>query len=140
MTRIGDFSTMETGNAQIDEQHRELFRLVSDLVDACRWEDDAEMLDEALDFLAVCSARHFASEEALQKKFDYPDLPRHKKLHDNFRRALDELRAKYATTNAISLKELSEQVHAIAARWLGGHIAREDAKVAAHIRRKLADA
>ncbi|MDR2295695.1 MAG: chemotaxis protein CheX, partial [Clostridiales Family XIII bacterium] len=74
------------GNALIDEQHRELFRMSDDLVEAMRGKDEAGRVAcaRAVEFLKEYVVRHFADEEALQADLGYEDLPRHRQLHRDF--------------------------------------------------------
>jgi hemerythrin len=74
------------GNDLIDAQHRELFRMSDDLVEAIRKEGQAgrDACARAVVFLKDYVVKHFADEEALQADLGYADLVRHKKLHSDF--------------------------------------------------------
>ena len=123
---------LETGNDEIDSQHKQLFRLVSDLAEACADKRSAETLGEALDFLASYTVNHFMDEEALQLRYGYPGYDEHKKLHDAFRKTASELVEMYRASG--SAEELSGKVNSVIVRWLAQHIKGEDSKIAAHIR------
>jgi hemerythrin-like metal-binding protein len=123
---------LETGNEAIDFQHKELFRLTSNLVEACTKGHGADVLGEALGFLASYTIKHFADEEALQVKYRYPDYANHKQLHNDFKETAANLIAEHEAIG--SAENLSNRVYSIIVHWLIQHIKGEDAKIAAHIR------
>ncbi|MCL1981822.1 MAG: bacteriohemerythrin [Clostridiales bacterium] len=128
--------SFKLGNEQVDEQHRKLFEVVSNLVAAHMEGRDAEKLQETLDFLANYTCKHFQDEEALQVRYGYPDYERHKQLHEDFKVTVDELVQRYSAS--ASTAELSSDVNRIVVRWLVNHIQREDKKIVEHIRKTAA--
>jgi hemerythrin-like metal-binding protein len=123
----------ETGNEEIDAQHRQIFKLTSDLVDACSQGQSAAVLQEALDFLASYTVKHFADEEALQLKYHFPGYEEHKKLHEDFKKTVAALIQEHKEEG--SSESLSRKVYSIIVHWLIRHIQGEDQKIAAHIRK-----
>jgi hemerythrin-like metal-binding protein len=123
---------LETGNKEIDSQHKQIFRLTSSLAEACTRGQGAEALGGALDFLAAYTIRHFADEEALQIQYRDPDFEAHKKAHDEFRETIAALVERYKTSG--SSEELLEDVNSILVHWLVQHIQQEDFKIAVYIR------
>ncbi len=74
----------EVNVPEIDEQHRELFRMFNDLLDAM-WDGKGKnIIEEKLRFLAGYAVTHFSTEEKYMVKYNFPDYPAHKKLHDDF--------------------------------------------------------
>ncbi len=77
-------SKYETGISAVDDQHKELFKLVGELSQAID-------IDGKLDCgylmarLEVYSLYHFTSEEHLMAKYAYPEIDEHKKEHKKFR-------------------------------------------------------
>ncbi|MCL1808397.1 MAG: hemerythrin family protein [Clostridiales bacterium] len=128
--------SFKLGNEQVDEQHRTLFEVVSNLVYACTEGSDAEKLQETLDFLVNYTVKHFQDEEALQIQCGYPDYERHKQLHEDFKVTVGELVERYA--KSASPADLSNDVNRVVARWLVNHIQREDKKIGAYIRNSAA--
>ena len=124
---------LETGNNAIDSQHKELFRLTSNLVQACAENKGQEILGDTLNFLAEYTVKHFADEEALQVKHNFPGYLNHKKTHEDFKAKVVELIHQYRDDSASV--DLNTQVNSIIIRWLLQHIKREDFKIAEHIRR-----
>jgi len=68
---------LETGVEQIDNQHRELYRLVNLVLDP----GEETKVEDTLKFLENYVVRHFTDEEALQVASQFPDLPEHKEIH-----------------------------------------------------------
>ena len=124
--------SLETGNDAIDSQHKQLFKLTSDLVQACENDKGHEILEEALNFLASYTVRHFTDEEALQLEYKFPGYEAHKKLHDDFKAKAAELISQYHEDSDTAA--LSTKVNSVIIRWLLQHIKGEDFKIAAHIR------
>lgn len=120
------------GNKQIDEQHKKLFELVGDIVCACESGHDAAKLKETLDFLVDYTVSHFSFEEALQLEYKYPRFDIHKKIHEEFKKTVNELVAKYAKGG--SSAQLSSDVNKIIVRWLINHIQREDKLIGDYIK------
>ena len=59
---------LETGNAIIDQEHRELFRAVNSLMDACSKGQGRAALEPTMKFLLDYVNKHFSHEEELQQK------------------------------------------------------------------------
>ena len=125
---------LETGNDAIDSQHKQLFKLTSDLVEACENNKGHEILGDTLNFLASYTVQHFADEEALQLKYSFPAYEKHKGLHDDFKVKATELVQQYQQDS--SSENLRMRVNSVIIRWLLQHIKGEDSKIAEHIRKK----
>ena len=124
---------LETGNDAIDSQHKELFKLTSDLVEACENNKGQEVLGNTLNFLASYTVKHFADEEALQTANNYPDYENHKKIHEDFKAKVVELIHQYQKDS--KSVDLRAQINTTIVRWLLTHIKKEDFKIAEHIRK-----
>lgn len=70
--------------AEIDEQHRELFRMFNELMDAVWDGKSKEAVKELLDFTANYAVDHFATEEKYMQQYGFLGFIGHKKLHDDF--------------------------------------------------------
>ncbi|HAX52045.1 MAG TPA: cation-binding protein, partial [Lachnospiraceae bacterium] len=73
---------LETGNALIDSEHRELFRMVNNLQDACAKGQGRSQVETAAKFLVDYVKKHFRDEQNLQTSVNYPGYPAHKKFHE----------------------------------------------------------
>ncbi|MDR1588193.1 MAG: bacteriohemerythrin, partial [Treponema sp.] len=125
---------LESGNAAIDSQHKQIFRLINSLAAACVEGRGVETLGDTLEFLAGYTIRHFADEEALQEVYQYPALEEHKKLHDEFKETVSSLVARYKSDGSSEM--LFDQVNSVIVRWLIRHIKGEDYKIAEFIRKQ----
>lgn len=75
------------GNAEIDAQHRQLFDKTEYLLNITKSGDADLKRQEALetvDFLVSYTARHFATEEALQEQIHYISREQHARIHAQF--------------------------------------------------------
>ena len=120
------------GNEQVDLQHKKLFELLSEIVNACIDGSDTGKLQATLDFLVNYTDRHFHFEEELQLRYNYPEYEKHKKLHDDFKITVGELVEKFHKNG--SSTELSRDVNRTVVRWLINHIQGEDKKIGDYIR------
>ncbi len=102
---------LETGNRIIDGEHRELFRAVNDFLDACNSQGKLS-LEPSVRFLLQYASKHFAHEEALLEKSDYPDIAAHKAFHEQYKRDLKESVMKIPATGPTltDLVNVNEQI------------------------------
>lgn len=82
---------LETGNAIIDNEHRELFKAVNNIIDACSKGQGRNITGTAIKFLLNYVDKHFAHEEQLQRDNKYPDMAGHKAFHDSYKKQLKEI-------------------------------------------------
>lgn len=123
---------LETGNALIDSQHKQLIEAINNLLAACSVGKGRAEMEKTTKFLYDYTSKHFSDEEKLQLQYRYPDYANHKKYHESFKQVVRELGdqlQKEGPTIALVGK-----VNQSIAGWLLNHIKREDVKVAAHIR------
>jgi hemerythrin-like metal-binding protein len=74
----------EVNVSEIDEQHKELFRMFNELMDAT-WDGKGKgAIRELLEFTANYAVTHFGTEEKCMQRYGYPGYVEHKKLHDDF--------------------------------------------------------
>ena len=124
------------GNEKVDGQHRQLFELLSGLVNSCEDGSELTKIQEALDFLVNYTIQHFNDEEALQIACGYPEYERHKELHEAFKVTVTDLVKRFVTSG--SSFELSSDLNKIVVRWLISHIQGEDKKIGSYIKETTA--
>ncbi len=83
-----------TGVIEIDRQHQELFSKLDDLLDAIEKGKGQKVLLDIYLFLDDYTRRHFAAEESLQRKFNYPQMALHCEEHQRFLENLDHLKSR----------------------------------------------
>lgn len=124
---------LETGNALIDREHRQLFDAINRLLDACGQGQGRSVLKDTIVFLNDYVKKHFADEEALQKKSNYPGIVSHSQFHKNYRNQLADV-SRRIDAEGPTIKSISDLNQL--AGVLVSHIRREDKKLAAYLKEK----
>jgi len=124
----------ELGNERVDSQHKKLFELLSELIEACENGTETEKVYMALDFLVNYTVQHFHDEEALQTECGFPEYERHKQLHEDFKGTVSGLVRKFDESG--SSVELLNDINRVLVRWLLRHIQAEDKKIGAYMASK----
>ncbi len=123
---------LETGNAAIDSEHRQLIQAINDLLSACSSGKGRGELEKTTHFLSEYTAKHFSHEETLQKQSRYPDYINHRKYHENFKKVVKDLCGRLEKEGPTIA--LVGQVNTAIGGWLVNHIKHEDTKLAAHLK------
>jgi hemerythrin len=111
---------------QIDDQHKQLFKLLNDLHDAMIVGKSKEILDDIFAQLVAYTQYHFTAEEKLMRTNGYPALNEHLKFHDQF--TTEVLRfQRDVKTGKIGM---SIQIRDYLKDWLIKHVMGEDQKYA----------
>ncbi len=131
MAYIWDKS-LETGNAEIDEQHKSIIDSINRLLEACSQGKGRSEVENTLKFLQDYVVKHFNDEERLQLKSNYPDYNAHRAKHEAFKKTVNEIVEEFNKSGASI--QLVAKVNSSMAGWLISHIKSEDKKVAAYIR------
>lgn len=84
-------SSLSTGHAEIDAQHRELFQRLDAFHEASRAGGSPGELTRTIVFLQDYVVHHFANEETLMVAKGYPGLADHRSEHDTFLGEVREL-------------------------------------------------
>jgi hemerythrin len=121
-----------THNQLIDSEHKELFKAINNLMEACAAGKGRAEIASTVSFLEEYTAKHFSDEEQLQIRFHYPDYTRHKGLHDGFTAFVRQLGADLKREGPTVM--LVSKVNTGCGDWLVRHIQAEDKKLAMHIR------
>lgn len=123
---------LATGNVDIDNQHKELFRRFNNLLDSCQRGEGKEEVFNMLLFLGDYVRTHFAAEEKLQIQHSYPGYRAHKEEHDrfidDFRKLEDQLRSEGSTFVLVI------QTNQTIVDWLIRHISGTDKELANYLR------
>ena len=125
-------STLETGYAAIDVQHKELINAVNKVLTACQQGQGTDKIHLLLEHLASYTNTHFGEEEALQKSSNYPDYLNHRNMHVAFVQVVKDLDAELKQTGPTPT--LVNKILKNVCDWLVNHIRQQDAKLAAHLK------
>lgn len=122
---------LETGNAQIDAEHKELINAINNLLTACAEKKETRELSNTINFLNQYAKTHFSHEQTLQIQSGYPDYKNHRKYHKWFIKIIEDISFKLKTTG--SSIEIVNEINKQLGSWLVNHIKTEDVKVANYI-------
>lgn len=122
---------LETGNTIIDQEHRELFRAVNQLMDSCSKGQGRAMLLPSIQFLLEYVDKHFTHEEQLQQSRGYPGIAAHKVFHREYKKTLRTITEQIpeAGPSVADLGKLNQHI-----ALLINHIRNEDKKLGAFLR------
>ncbi|HEX6896959.1 MAG TPA: bacteriohemerythrin [Bryobacteraceae bacterium] len=114
------------GHAEIDAQHQHLFRLASELNQAMTAGTSRIVLESILASLITYTQRHFADEERLMLKYQYPEYRLHKAAHDKLTAQVVAFHTDFKAGRSVMTIDL---LHFLK-NWLAHHIGHVDQKVA----------
>jgi hemerythrin len=126
--------SLAVGNQMIDEQHQQLIAALNDFLGAFSEKKSNDELKKSLDFLNDYTIKHFYEEEQLQKKYEYPDYPNHKELHEGLKKVVRDLQVQFIMKGPS--EELAQSIQIKVGDWLVTHIKSQDVKIGAHLRSK----
>jgi hemerythrin len=131
--RIAWDRNLETGDIEIDGQHRELFERIDRLLAASRERRSREEVAQTLDFLGDYVVRHFATEERRMVLAGYPDLEAHRGEHQRFVREFELLYREFKAEGPTTLFII--RVGNRVTGWLREHIYRTDRQLVDFLRK-----
>lgn len=124
----------EVGVEKIDEQHKELFRKINNLLEACSARKGKEEVLNTIDYLGKYVVTHFSDEEKLQRDNNYPEYKNHKAAHDKFIKDYENLKLRMEE-EGVSVNFIVS-VNKVVVDWLVKHIASADKAVGDFLKSK----
>lgn len=123
--------SLETGDPEIDDQHRELFRRIDQLMAATRDRRARSEVGRLLTFLGDYVVSHFAAEEQLMAEFGYPESGPHRSEHARFVAEYSRLFQDYRAEGPgpVFVIKFGNRVTA----WLCEHICRTDRRLVEYL-------
>ena len=125
-------SKYETGNTQVDNEHKEIFMLVQNVIEA-NFDYDENKIEETIDFLAKYTLNHFQNEENLMEESGYPDRHIHINQHVNFVSQVLALRER--VTNESDRTINNTDIKNVIVNWLTDHVLGSDRIMADYYRK-----
>jgi len=119
------------GHAEIDDQHQALYRKLEDfriIIESRNREVD---IDATISDIVSAAKKHFKMEELLMEQHDYPDIRKHKDVHEQ---EVRELEACISSRES----EMPMQIYDSLYLWLENHIGDEDKDLGNFLRDKVA--
>ena len=111
-------------NAEMDQQHQHLFGLLNKLHEAMGQGKSKETLPRVFEELVRYTQSHFAAEEALLQKYNYPGFVIHQRQHKDLITQVAELHKKFLAGDF----SVSMQTRDFLKDWLAEHIKGSDQK------------
>ena len=111
------------GVEEIDREHKRLLGLLNELHDAVHAGDAREVLGKVLDELMLYVGYHFAHEEELFLRTNYPGNERHRRQHRALTITVKEVREDFQLSGS---EGLPVQVLEFLKTWLFEHIMGSD--------------
>lgn len=113
-------NTLAIGISNIDEQHKELFKRLDQLLISMKSAEGKEEVINTLNFLEEYVCKHFMDEEEIQKKYNYPKYDIQCKQHEEFKQELKELKKVFEIKGTSALLALNVEKKMIT--WCKNHI------------------
>ena len=129
MTLINWSSDLSVGVGEVDRQHKVLIQMINDLNEAMSQRKGKEAAGKVIDGLVNYTVEHFAFEEKIFARTNYPLRGAHVAEHVNFVKKVSDFRDSYSRGTL----GLSIDVMAFLSAWLKSHINGTDKKYTAHM-------
>ena len=124
-------SDLDTGIDVIDKQHRRIVDYLNEL-NSANDVGDPEATKHVLNELVDYTLTHFAFEEELQERAEYPFLKAHKRVHEIFTRRVTEF-----LKRAEAGEDVTTQLLSTLKIWLVNHIKGDDADYVECVKQNL---
>jgi len=112
------------GDPMMDTQHKKWIGYINELYDAVKEKRGEAEQAEILENVVIYTRYHFASEERLLKRIDYPSLDEHHQIHERMTQKAIAMQKEVNAGQADRCLELIELLRT----WLVDHILTEDKK------------
>ena len=112
------------GISIIDEEHKELIRIMNAAIEAKQHDDNIDEILKLLKQLTVYTLKHFSAEEFYMVKFKYTEFQYHKEEHHDFSKKVIEYCNRVIEGDYHIANEILEYLK----QWLINHIQVTDKK------------
>lgn len=129
MQEIEWSDTLSVGVTEIDDQHKELIKMLNELNKAIHGGWGKEARKEVINKLVEYTRIHFTTEESVMSIAGYPDVEVHKKQHHNLILSVNEYIKKYEENPDASSYDLLFFLK----KWLTEHIVKSDKALANYL-------
>ncbi len=116
--------SFSVGVRELDEQHKELIRMINKLIETRDTKVDSEMISDILTKMTKYAGYHFQTEEQYMIEYDYPDYSSHREQHKEFRKKTVAF-----CMDTMAYKEtIPTEILSYLKNWLTNHILKSDIK------------
>lgn len=123
---------LSVGIVAIDEQHKQLIKIINELNDAMKQGKGKSVLSKIIDGLIRYTETHFKLEERYFEQLGYPDAANHKREHIAFTKKVTEFKEGFDKGKIT----LSVEIMIFLSNWLQNHIEGVDKKYGAFFNAK----
>lgn len=120
---------LSVGVDRIDEQHKELFEKINDLVVAIKSHTCKYKIGDVVKFLEDYVVFHFGQEEKYMLEFGYPGYKHHKAQHEEFMNNIERLKEVLPALEGGKKPgsyNLSVETNQLVVDWILEHITKVD--------------
>lgn len=131
---------LSVGVDRIDDQHKELFARINDLVAAVKQHTCKYKIGDVIKFLEDYVVFHFGEEEKYMKEYGYPAYPQHREQHEIFMKNFEGLKEKLPRLEGgrkPGSYDLSVQTNQLVVDWILEHISKVDKRLGAFLKDKV---
>ena len=124
---------MSTKNEVIDEQHKNVLKLLNKLINSIKNATQAEDIEEIIDELSLSIDLHFKTEEGLLAEYlSEKQLQEHKNEHDEFKEKIVKIKSRFYKENHFKENHAIETLTILfqdLSEWFITHDIYEDRKI-----------
>lgn len=122
--------SLSVGIAKVDEQHKMLIRMMEELDQAIRNNEESDVIEDVLTNLFNYAQSHFAVEEELFRKYKYPETAQHELEHQRF------IAKAFAFKERLSTRRpgLAIELLNFLSSWVHNHIELTDKRYSKYLR------
>jgi len=113
-----------TGEAEIDKQHKQLFKYLADLEAHVATGVTEDYMKQFLDHLGLYTRSHFVYEEITMRQKKNPIAKQNQEQHDKLLQAYTHYRERFEHEGVS--EDLLNKLHAFLVSWLTNHILKID--------------
>ena len=117
---------LSVGNDQLDKQHQQWIKLLDGFYEGIKQGKSKEVLEELIIGMLDYTRYHFSEEEQHMQQIGYPNLEKHKSLHAEYIKKIEDYHERMMSGRLI----LSLEVTGYLKTWLINHIKGEDQRYA----------
>ena len=115
------------GVEELDEQHKQLFRMINTLFEVPNVAVESQTISDLLTDVKEYTSYHFETEERYMSECGYPDIAAHMRAHEQFRKKVDDL----WSARMAHRKGVPADILQFLYEWLSAHVLSCDKKYAA---------
>jgi len=120
------------GYKKLDDQHKNLFRLINELNDLSLKRKTINSFEDLMNQIVEYTTFHFFAEEEVMRRHGFPDMEKHKLEHDEMRRQMREYHSRCVAEDFQCVNDVLE----VMIDWLHTHLGRSDAQYAEYFKEK----